>query len=114
MKKSKQIIGAFLKKSKEIKCRKMKKSKEINGFFVGWMFFRGGIWNGPVTLRRQPGRSLFAFRKLMNGKFDCAADGGAGGETSAQGCQIETGSSGRCRYPGDGRIGCQGGVFRYH
>lgn len=39
MKKSKQIIGAFLKKSKEIKCRKMKKSKEINGFLRGGCFF---------------------------------------------------------------------------
>lgn len=103
MKKSKQIIGVFLKKS-----------KEINGFLRGGCFFRGGIWNGPVTLRRQPGRSLFAFRRLMNGKFDCEADGGAGEETSAQCGQIEAGSCGRCRHLGDGRIGCQGGVFRYH
>lgn len=55
MKKSKQIIGAFLKKSKEIKCRKMKISKEINGFFVGWVFFSGRNMEWPGYLTQAAG-----------------------------------------------------------
>lgn len=56
MKKSKQIIGAFLKKSKEIKCRKMKKSKEINGFLWGGCFFsvRNMEWPGYLTQAAGP------------------------------------------------------------
>lgn len=44
MKKSKQIIGAFLKKS-----------KEINGFFVGWVFFSGRNMEWPGYLTQAAG-----------------------------------------------------------